>query len=327
MEKENKIVIYKSKDGKINLDINFDKETVWLTQEQVGLLFDVDRTVATRHINNIFKSGEISEKSNVQKMHVANSDKSVKFYNLDVILAVGYRVNAKKGIEFRKWASNILKEYMINGYSLNKKRLQEIGLKEFDESILLIRSIIKKKELSYDESQGLLNVILNYSHTWSVLQRYDEDKLIEEGKTKNNKFRLSYETANEFVNELRHNLIHKHEASDLFGKERTKTALDSIIGNIYQTFEKNDLYSTIEEKAAYLLYFIIKDHPFIDGNKRIAAFLFILFLNFNNCLFDKNGNEKIDDNALAAISLLIAESNPKNKDLMIKLILNLIIHK
>ncbi|HOC96547.1 MAG TPA: RhuM family protein [bacterium] len=317
---ENKIVIYKSKDGKINLDINFDKETVWLTQEQISTLFGVDRTVVTRHINNIFKDGEIGERSNVQKMHIANSDRPVKLYNLDVILAVGYRVNAKKGIEFRKWASSVLKDYMIDGYVLNQKRLEEIGLKEFDESILLIRGVIKRKELTYDEYQGLLNVIVSYSHTWSILHRYGSQNLIEEGKTRTNKFKLDYNTAISFVNELRHNLISKKEASDNFGKERTEKALEKIINNIYK-------YSTVEERAANLLYDIIKEQPFIDGNKRIAAFLFVLFLNFNNCLLDKNGDEKIDDNTLAAITLLISESNQTSKDIMIKLILNLIIHK
>jgi len=327
MENENKVVIYKSKDGKINLDINFNKETVWLTQEQIGVLFGINRTVATKHINNVFKLGEVSEKGNVQKMHIANSDKPVKFYNLDMILAVGYRVNAKKGIEFRKWASNVLKDYVIKGYSLNQNRLKEIGLKEFEESIAFVKNVVRKKELTYDESKGLLNVILNYSHTWSTLQRYDEDKFPDVGKIRSSKFVLTYDTAISYINDLRHNLIHKKEASDLFGKERTKDSLDAIIGNIYQTYSSKELYPTIEEKAAYLLYFIIKDHPFVDGNKRIGAFLFILFLNFNNYLFDKKGEEKIDDNALAAISLLVAESNPRNKDLMIKLILNLIIDK
>jgi len=327
MKKENDIVIYKSKDGKISLDINFNKETVWLTQEQISVLFDVDRTVITKHISNVFKANEIDKDSNVQKMHIANSDKPVNFYNLDIILAVGYRVSAKKGIEFRKWASNVLKDYVLKGYSINKNRLRDVGLAEFDESILFIKNVIRNKELTSNEANGLLNVILKYSHTWSTLQRYDEDSLVDAGKIKANKFKLNYELAIEYINELRINLINKREASNLFGKERNKNSLDGIIENLYQTFDGLELYPTIEEKASYLLYFIIKDHPFIDGNKRIGAFLFILFLNFNNYLFGKNGEEKIDNNALTAISLLTAESNPKNKDLMIKLILNLIIDK
>lgn len=327
MKKENDIVIYKSKDGKISLDINFNKETVWLTQEQISVLFDVDRTVITKHISNVFKANEIDKESNVQKMHIANSDKPVNFYNLDIILAVGYRVSAKKGIEFRKWASNVLKDYVIKGYSINKNRLRENGLKEFDESILFIKNVIRNKELTSNEANGLLNVILKYSHTWSTLQKYDDDSLVDGGKTKANKFKLNYELAIGYINELRINLINKKEASTLFGKERNKNALDGIVECLYQTFDNSELYPTIEEKASYLLYFIIKDHPFIDGNKRIGAFLFILFLNFNNSLFGKNGEEKIDNNALTAITLLIAESNPRNKDLMIKLILNLIIDK
>ena len=327
MKKENKIVIYKSKDGKISLDINFNKETVWLTQEQISVLFDVDRSVITKHINNVFKTNEIDKDSNVQKMHIANSDKPVNFYNLDIILAVGYRVSAKKGIEFRKWASNVLKDYVVKGYSINRNRLKEVGLKEFDESILFIKNVIKNKELTSDEANGLLNVILKYSHTWSTLQKYDEDTLVNNGIVKANKFKLTYELASGYINELRINLLNKREASNLFGKERNENILDGIIENIYQTFDGKELYPTVEEKASYLLYFLIKDHPFVDGNKRIAAFLFILFLNFNNYLFGKNGEEKIDNNALTAIALLIAESNPKNKELMIKLILNLIIDK
>lgn len=327
MEKENKIIIYKSKNGKINLDVNFNKETVWMTQEQISVLFGVNRTVITKHINNIIKNEEIDEKSNVQKMHIPNSDKPVKFYNLDIILAVGYRVNTKKGIEFRKWSSSILKEYIIKGYSINQNRLKETGLKEFEESILFIKNIIKNKELSSDEQKGLLDVILNYSHTWSTLQKYDEDNLNEKGKLKSNKFILDYDESIKYIEELKNNLLNKKEATQFFGKERTEKYLEGIIGNIYQTFSKKDLYPTIEEKASHLLYFIIKDHPFTDGNKRIAAFLFIVFLSKNNYLFKENGERKINDNALVAITLLIAESDPKDKEIMIKLVLNLIIDK
>ena len=323
----NKIIIYKSKDGKISLDINFDKETVWMTQEQVSVLFGVNRTVITKHINNIIKNEEVDEKSNVQKMHIPNSDKPVKFYNLDIILAIGYKVNTKKGVEFRKWSSSILKEHIIKGYSINQKRLNEIGLKEFEESILFIKNIIKNKELSGDESKGLLDVILNYSHTWSILQKYDEDKLLENGRLKLSKFVLDYNDSKKYIEELKLNLLDKKETTKLFGQERSEKYLEGIIKNVYQTFSKKDLYPTIEEKASHLLYFIIKDHPFVDGNKRIAAFLFIVFLNKNNFLYNKNGERKINDNALVAITLLIAESNPRDKDLMVELVLNLIIDK
>jgi len=213
----NKIIIYKSKDGKISLDINFDKETVWMTQEQVSVLFGVNRTVITKHINNIIKNEEIDEKSNVQKMHIPNSDKPVKFYNLDIILAIGYKVNTKKGVEFRKWSSSILKEHIIKGYSINQKRLNEIGLKEFEESILFIKNIIKNKELSGDESKGLLDVILNYSHTWSILQKYDEDKLLENGRLKLSKFVLDYNDSKKYIEELKLNLLNKKETTKLFG--------------------------------------------------------------------------------------------------------------
>lgn len=330
MEKENKIIIYKSKNGKINLDINFNKETVWMTQEQISVLFGTKRPAITKHINNIFKTNELNKKSVCSILELTASDGKVyktQLYNLDMIISVGYRVNSKQATDFRIWANNILKEYIIKGYSINQNRLKEIGLKEFEESILFIKNIIKNKELSSDEQKGLLDVILNYSHTWSTLQKYDEDNLDEKGKIKSNKFILDYYESINYIKELKNNLLKKKEATQFFGKERSEKYLEGIIRNIYQTFSKKDLYPTIEEKASHLLYFIIKDHPFVDGNKRIAAFLFIVFLSKNNYLFKENGERKINDNALVAITLLIAESNPKDKEIIIKLTLNLIIDK
>ncbi len=316
------IIIYQNAQNEIDFKVHFDGETVWLRQNQIAKLFNKDRTVITRHINNIFKAQEVNEKSNVQKIHFANSDKPVKLYSLDIILAVGYRTNSANAIKFRKWATKILKNYLIKGYAINQNRLQEKGLKEFEQAIQLITNTIESKELSLEESQGLLKIITNYANSWLILQQYDEE-VLKKPEINKGKFILEYQEAKKAIEQLKENLIQKKEASDLFGLER-ENAFAGIIGNIYQTFDEQDLYEGVEEKAAHLLYFIIKDHPFADGNKRIGSFLFLVFLAKNEKLFNQKGERKFNDNALVSLALLIAESDPKQKEMMIKLVMNFV---
>jgi death-on-curing family protein len=326
MKKPSEIIIYKNQDGKNQIEVHLENDTAWLTQEQISLLFAIDRTVVTKHLRNIFLSHELEEKSNVQKMHIAGSDKPVKFYNLDCIISVGYRANSKRATQFRIWATSVLKEHLVKGFTVNQKRLNETGLKEFEEAVGLVKKVIQSKQLENKEAQGLLEIITTYSQSWLLLQKYDEAKIEAPKKVKRPGKVFKYDFALQAIAELKSELLRKKEASDLFGHERQK-ALAGIIGSIYQTFAGKELYPTIEEKASHLLYFIIKDHPFSDGNKRIAAFLFIVFLAKNNYLLRKNGEKKINDNTLVAVALLIAESNPKQKDLLVKLVMNFLSEK
>ena len=321
-KKQNKgeIIIYKNKGGKAALEVKLQKETVWLTQAQIALLFDTERSVITRHLGNIFKSGELQEKSNVQKMHIANSDKLVKFYNLDAIIAVGYRVNSKRATQFRIWATKIIKDYLLKGFIINQKRLKERGLQEFEQAIGLIKKTIENRQLNTEETDGLLKVITHYASSWLLFQKYDKGE-IDVKKTTIIKYDLSYGNTKIAIDELKGNLVKKKQATEIFGIER-ENSFQAIIGNLYQTFGGKKLYPSIEEKAAHLLYFIIKDHPFVDGNKRIASFLFIVFLAKNRHLFNRNGERKFNNSGLVALALLVAESNPKQKDVIIKLIMN-----
>ncbi|TSC53756.1 MAG: filamentation induced by camp protein fic [Parcubacteria group bacterium LiPW_39] len=312
------IIIYTGK-----VEVTVEKDTVWLMQKQIAELFDTERSVVTKHLRNIFGKGELQEKSNVQKMHIAESDKPVKFYNLDVIISVGYRVNSERATQFRIWATNILRDHLIKGVTVNQNRIQELKgkqLKEFERALSLIEAA-RSKALSYDEAAGLLEIITHYANTWLLLQKYDQGNLEIDQVSKKSGRIIDYAEARNAIAELKKDLIGKKEASDIFGQERGET-LEGILVSIGQSFGGKELYPSIEEKAAHLLYFIIKDHPFVDGNKRIAALLFILFLSKNNYHLDKKGQLKINPNALVALALLIAESRPKQKDIMIKLIIN-----
>ena len=273
-------------------------------------LFGKDRTVITRHINNIFKDGELDEKSNVQKMHFANSDKPVSLYNLDVIISVGYRVKSKNGVIFRKWSNKVLKDYLLKGYVINQKRL------EYLEKTIKLIDIAGRidTELKGSEAREIIRVINNYSNALNLLDEYDHKRITKPNGTKNNK-KITYEDCMNIINKLKFN-----SNSSLFALERDK-GFESIIGNIYQSFDGKDLYSTVEEKAANFLYLIIKNHTFIDGNKRIAATLFIYFLEFYNILYNED-KQVIDNNTLVAITLLIAQSNPKEKNILIDLVIN-----
>ena len=289
--------------------MRFEGETVWLRQDEIAKLYGKERSVITKHINKIFADREVDKKSNVQFLHIANSDKPVAFYNLDVILAIGYRTNSSRAIQFRIWATNVLKNYLLKGYALNQKQLLEAKEKS-------------KHELLTGQEHEILNLLAKYSKTLTLLEQYDKEKLVlaEKGRAK---FVLDYEQAQTIIEEVKKELIAKKEASDLFGLE-SGDRFKGILSAIYQTFDGKELYPSLEEKAAHLLYFIIKDHPFTDGNKRIGSFLFIYFLDKNNYLYKDSGEKKINDNALTALALLIAVSDPKEKDKLVKIITNLL---
>jgi len=323
---DRQIVIYQTKSGAIEFKGDFKRDTLWATQDQIMNLFGIDQSVVSRHINNIFKDREVSRKSNMQKMHIAKSDKPVSIYSLDVVLAVGYRTNSALAISFRKWATNVLKKHVLEGYTINERRLKEardIKLKEMEKAVALLQRVISSKQLDTDESQGLLKVITDYAQSWLLLQKYDEGKLGLPKLTRRAAFKLDYRESKEAIARLASELRAKKEAGNLFSQERGQ-AFEGILGNLYQAFGGKDLYPSLEEKAAHLLYFTIKDHPFSDGNKRIGSFLFILFLARNNYLLNRKGERKINDNALVALALLIAESDPREKETMVALIANLL---
>ncbi|MCX6784785.1 MAG: virulence protein RhuM/Fic/DOC family protein [Candidatus Komeilibacteria bacterium] len=322
------VVIYQAKSGALEFRGDFKRDTIWASQAQIAKVFGIERSVVTKHINNVLKDKEIDKKSNVQKLHIATSDKPISFYSLDVILSVGYRINSAKAIEFRIWATKILKKHLLDGYTINEKRLKEnrnFKLKEMEKAVGLLQRVMSVKQLNTIESQGLLKVITDYTQTWVLLQQYDEGKLCLPKATNKVLSALDYEESKKSFQQLKFELRSKKEASDLFGQERGQ-AFQGIIGNLYQTFGGKDVYPSLEEKAAHLLYFVIKDHPFVDGNKRIGSFLFILFLVKNNYLLNKKGERKINNNALVALALLIAESDPKEKEVIITVVTNLLVN-
>ena len=313
------IIIFQTADSQTQVEVKFENETVWLSQSQIAELFQRERTVITKHINNVFKEDELDKKSNVQKMHIANSDKPVEFYSLDTIISVGYRVKSKRGTEFRIWATKRLKEYLVQGYALNQKRLDQL-----QQTIQLIQQSGETDELNLAEAKGLLDIISNYTQSFVLLNRFDSNKLDTNQLNENITYEIQHEEALAAITELKRQMIDRKEATQLFGNPKDDS-FQGILGNIVQTFGGEYLYPSIEEQAAHLLYFVIKNHPFSDGNKRIGAFLFVWFLDKNKHRFKKSGEVKINDNALTALALLVAQSNPADKELMIKLIVNLII--
>ena len=314
---KNEIVLFENQD--VKLEVNMKDETVWLSLEQMARLFGRDRTVITRHINNIFKDKELERDEVCAKFahttqHGALSNKTqtreLDYYNLDMIISVGYRVKSQNGVIFRKWANKILKDFLLKGYAVNQKRL------EYLEKTIKLIDIAGRidTELKGDEAREIIKVINTYSNALNLLDDYDHKRIVKPNGTKNNK-QVTYETCMNVVNKLKFN-----SDSDLFALERNK-GLEAIIGTIYQSFDGSDLYPTVQEKAANFLYLITKNHTFIDGNKRIAATLFIYFLEFYNILYNENG-QVIDNNTLVAITLLIAQSNPKEKEILIDLVMN-----
>lgn len=309
------VTVYKNK-----VEVRLEKETVWLTQKQMAELFDTERSVITKHLRNIFESKELEEKSNVQKMHIAHSDKPVAFYNLDAIISVGYRVNSKQGTQFRIWATNVLRKHLVDGYTMNEKRLKAAAHKyqELQKSLQLLGNVIHLESIS-DEAKGLIQIITEYSRALDILDDFDHERLSVPKGTVRTKYELTYEEAKTIIATMRK----KFSGSSLVGQEKD-ASFKSSIGSVYQTFDGQDVYPTIEEKAAHLLYFVTKNHSFIDGNKRIAAALFVCFLQKNGILLRNDGTKRIDDNALVALTLMIAVSKPQEKDSMIKVILNLL---
>ena len=304
MENMNEIVLFETKDKSVTLPVTLKEETVWLTQAQMTSLFAVDRTVITRHVNNVFKENELDEKSNVQFLHIANSDKPVKFYSLDVIISVGYRVKSKRGVEFRKWANAVLKQYILKGYAINNNRIKQLGE--------VIR-IMKRTENELDSKQ-VLSVIEKYNTALNLLDSYDHQNM-KRPRGNEATYDLTYEECKAAIDSMRFG----HE-SDLFGREKDDSFKGSI-GNIYQSFAGQDVYESLEEKAANLLYFVTKNHSFFDGNKRIAATMFLYFLDKNNALF-VDGRKMIEDATLVALTIMIAESRPEEKEMMISVVMN-----
>ncbi|MBU2578504.1 virulence RhuM family protein [Patescibacteria group bacterium] len=320
------IIIYQTSKNEVDIKVRLEKETVWLTQTQISILFDIQRPAITKHLNNIFESGELNKNSVCSILELTATDGKkyqTQFYNLDAIISIGYRVNSKRATQFRIWATKTLKEYLVKGYTVNEKRLLE-AKEKFEElkNIITFLQTKSQKELLTGQSQEILNLLSSYAKTLTLLNKYDAGEL-QDIKGEKTKFILKYEDCWKIIVELKKELIAKKEASDLFGN-RKDGSFEGIIKGLYQTFEGKELYATLEDKAAHFLYFTIKDHPFTDGNKRTASFLFVYFLDKTNSLYRENGERKINDNALVALALLVAESDPKEKETMIKIIKNLL---
>jgi phosphoribosylaminoimidazolesuccinocarboxamide synthase len=315
----NSIEIYHSQDGSVQLNVKLENETVWLSANQMAMLFDRDAKTIRKHINNVFADGELAKESNTHFLRVANSDKPVPFYNLDVIISVGYRVKSRQGVQFRQWATSVLKQYLIKGYVVN----QQIKLDRYNELKdvvrLMSRSIVLQDNVTTDEYSGLFNVISDYVYALDTLDQYDYQSLSISKTTKKEPFRATYDNAMEVINALKE----KFGGSKWFANEKDDS-FKSSIGQIYQTFGGEELYPSVEEKAAMLLYLVVKNHSFSDGNKRIAAMLFLWFLNNNRVLYAKDGHKRIADNTLVALTLMIAESRTEEKDVMVKVVVNLI---
>lgn len=318
-ENKGEIIIYKAPDGP-EIKIDFHDDSVWMTQSAISELFQTDRSSITKHLRNIVKSGEIEEKRNVQFLHIPNSDKPVKYYSLDFILSVGYRVNSRKATQFRVWATQQLRELLLKGFVMREDI--KANLRELQEAILLMQQASQVKRLEGYERE-LLNIITDYTNTWITLNEYDKGELALDDVTKKTAKYLDYEEVNKAIARFKARLLKDGDASDLFGQE-VGQKLSQVLGSIQQTFGSKEMYPSLDEKAAHLLYFAVKDHPFVDGNKRIGALLFLLFLVQNNFLINRKGERKINDTALTALTLLVAESKPSQKEVMIKLIVNLI---
>ena len=316
---ENKIVIYQVEDGQTRIDVRLENDTVWLTTSQMALLFDRDESNIRRHVINVFKEGELVRENNVQKLHVNGVKKPVPFYNLDVIISVGYRVKSKRGTAFRIWANKILKEYLVKGYAVND-RIRRDQISELRQLIQVVGRAIEHQPLaSTEENKALFEVVTDYTYALDTLDNYDYQRLAINKTTREEHFHATYDNA---MDEIRL-LQKKFGGSSLFGNEKDDS-FKSSIGQIYQTFGGEELYPSVEEKAAMLLYLVTKNHSFSDGNKRIAATLFLWFLNNNGILYREDGTKRLADNTLVALTLMIAESKTEEKDVMVKVVVNLI---
>ncbi|KKP70449.1 MAG: hypothetical protein UR69_C0006G0012 [Candidatus Moranbacteria bacterium GW2011_GWE2_35_2-] len=312
-----KIVIYEYNNQEIRLNADFKNNTIWARQIEVAKIFDIDRTVATKHINKIFKDIELDKESNVQKMHFANSDKLVTFYSLDVILAVGYRANTKRAIEFRRWANSVLKQYILNGYAINRELIKK-NYQLFNNAVNDIKAILPQ-DTSRIDSSGVLEIVNTFAYTWLSLDAYDRSVLPKKGSTLL-KLDITVDELVKGISVLKSKLLEEESASDLFAMETHPKSIQGIIRSIYQSFEDTEMYNSIEEKAANLLYLIIKNHPFVDGNKRVGAFSFLWYLQKAKIL----NTLRINPEVLTTLTILVAESKTKDKDRMIGIILQLL---
>ena len=325
MDLNNQIVIYQTEDGQTQVDVRLENDTVWLTQAQMAELFETDRTSIVRHINNIYKVEELDRESTCAKIAQVQVEgkrtvkRNIPYFNLDMIISVGYRVNSKRGVRFRQWANNVLKDYLIKGYAVNERmRKEQIG--ELRQLVgMLGRTIQNQPLLSNDETNALFEVVTDYTYALDTLDNYDYERLTINKTTKDEPFHATYENAMKAIDGLRE----KFGGSVLFGNEKDDS-FKSSIGQIYQTFGGEELYPSVEEKAAMLLYLVTKNHSFSDGNKRIAATLFLWFLNGNHILYYPDGSKRIADSTLVALTLMIAESRTEEKDVMVKVVVNLI---
>lgn len=328
---ETPVLFYQTTDGQTNLDVRVQADTVWLNLNQLATLFDRDKSVVSRHLRNVFSEGELDPATTVAKNATVQTEggrqveRDVDYYSLDVIISVGYRVKSPQGTQFRIWANRVLKEHLVKGYTLNENRLrqQQQRLLDIQQTLLQFQQSVAGDELSIQEAKGLLALVTEYAKSFSLLSQFDTDEVNITGVGDAVTYELDYDEALTAITELKRQLIAKHEASDLFGRIRDD-GFRGILGSVAQTFGGEYVYPTIEEQAANLLYFIIKNHPFADGNKRIGAFMFVWFLTKNRHHLKQNNTLKINENALVALALLVAQSDPATKDLMVRLIMNLI---
>jgi prophage maintenance system killer protein len=327
MKPSGQVVLYKTEDGKAQVEVHLKQDSVWLSLNQMAELFDRDKSVISRHLSDVFRSGELARQSVVAKNATTAADGKtyqVEFFNLDAILSVGYRVNSKRGTQFRIWATNVLRQHLVNGYTLNEKRLQAQSerMRELQHAIDMIGQIADHKALTSDEAGALIRVIRDYAYGLDLIDAYDHQLVAVTGTHERVAQPLEYVEARKAIDELRQH----YTAGDLFGREKDDSFQGSL-ANIFQTFDGKELYPSIEEKAAGLLYFLVRNHPFVDGNKRIAAFMFLWFLERNGALYRPDGTKRIADNALVALTLMVAESKPQEKDLIVKMTINLINRK
>ena len=314
-----KIIIYQSEDGKTQLDVKLEGDTVWLNTKQMAELFDKEESNIRRHVNNVFNEAELPRENNVHFLHVNGVKKPVPFYTLDVIISVGYRVHSQRGVRFRQWANSVLKQYLVKGYAINEN-IRKHQIAELRQLIQVLgRAIQQQPTKTTDESNALFDVVVDYTYALDTLDNYDYQRLHIAKTTKEEPFHATYENAMHEIDMLRQ----KFGGSVLFGNEKDES-FKSSIGQIYQTFDGTELYPSVEEKAAMLLYLVTKNHSFSDGNKRIAATLFLWFMNNNAILYRPDGTKRIADNTLVALTLMIAESKTEEKDIMVKVVVNLI---
>ena len=316
---KNEIIIYQTEDGQTQIDVRMENETVWLSASQMASLFDREESNIRRHIINVFNEGELERVNNVQNLHVNGVKKPVPFYTLDVIISVGYRVKSQRGVQFRQWANRVLKQYLVKGYAVNERRVQEHYTELRQLVQILGRTISSQEQLSKQENQDLLDVVVDYTYALDTLDNYDYERLTIDRTTSEEPFHATYEGAMKEIDRLRE----KFGGSRWFGNEKDDS-FKSSIGQIYQTFGGEELYPSVEEKAAMLLYLVVKNHSFSDGNKRIAAMLFLWFMDKNGILYNPDGKKRIADNTLVALTLMIAESRTEEMDVIVKVVVSLI---